>query len=87
MKKSIVAMVVVSALFMSGCAVGPEVHKAQAQDAGALKAYHKAEKQAIKAEKANKVAGGAFVATTAAKVLADQELKKAKAALDETLNK
>ncbi|MGL4755184.1 MAG: hypothetical protein ACRCXB_22730 [Aeromonadaceae bacterium] len=86
MKKSILCVSIIAALCM-GCAVDPEVHKVQGNELKALGEYHKAEKKAVRADKASKAAGGAFVAATAAKMLADQELNKAKAALDEALNK
>lgn len=85
MKKTVVALVAASALAMSGCVVSPEVHKAHAQELGALGAYHEAEKTAIKAEKARKISAGALVKTTAIKLKADADVKQAKANLDEVL--
>lgn len=85
MKKSIMVAVVGLGL-LSGCAVGPEVIRDQAGEAGALKAYHRAERTAVRADKAVKVAGGALVAATAIKMKADADLAKAKDELDNTLN-
>lgn len=85
MKKSIIGVAMLALVALSGCAVGPEVHKAQGEELKALGAYHKAEKKAIKADKARTVAAGALVATTAVKMKADADLKQAKANLDEAL--
>lgn len=84
MKKSILCAAVL-AVMCTGCAVPVSVHKAQGDELKALGAYHKAEKAAIKADKARTVAAGALVATTAFKMKADQDLEQAKTVLDEAL--
>ncbi|MGL5589077.1 MAG: hypothetical protein ACRDDI_13570 [Aeromonas veronii] len=84
MKKSIICVAML-AIACTGCAVPVAVHKQQADELKALGAYHKAEKEAVKADKARAVAAGALVATTAIKLKADKDLEQAKASLDEAL--
>lgn len=85
MKKAILCAVL--ALGLTACAVPVEMRENQKAEALALVKYHKAEREAYRAEEIRKAAAGAKVAATAAKMLADAQVQVALKALETEIQK
>lgn len=80
MKKSIILLV--CAAMLSGCAIPTEMREYQRAEMKALRDYQQAERDAYRADQLNKQAQKVYMATTAAKLAADVQLKKAEKVLE-----
>lgn len=82
MKGLKIALVAGCALLLTGCIVPSDMRAYQKAEMEALRDYQRAERDAYHAEQLNKQAQKVYMATTAAKLAADKQLKKAEKVLE-----
>lgn len=85
MKNAIICAVAM--LSLTACAIPVEMKESQAAERDALRTYHKAERQAYRADEISQASVAASLAAVAAKVLADQRVEEALQLLEIEMSK